>query len=229
MSLLKMICLFASLSIGMFAFAQSEKLAPPTVDFSQHPGLESFLSQLNLAIEQEDLDALFAFLSDDVMSSFGGDGGREEFYQFWDGEQYKLWWTLRRIIDLGGCSLDQNTYAFPYVFNLDLEDGDAVFSIGAVTGERVNLRSYPTVQHSEVIAQLSHELVWFLPNEYGSHIGSGDNEIGEPLWLLVQTYDRKQQGWIYWKYVYSPIDYRMIILYNKEAARWEITALVAGD
>jgi hypothetical protein len=45
---------------------------------------------------------------------------------------------------------------------------------------------------------------------------------------MIQTYDRKFKGWVYWKYVYPTVGPRLFLFKNPRG-EWLISAFVAGD
>ena len=81
-----------------------------------------FRTNLLAAIERKDLDYVLSQCHEDVMVSFGSEGGVADFRSMWfdgDPEDSEFWQTMKKILDLGGTwfSEDPVTFAAPYVFS----------------------------------------------------------------------------------------------------------------
>ena len=145
-----------------------------------------------------------------------------------------VWPLLKRAIKLGGVFLhDTNDltgryqFVFPYVYNLPLDIEDDYFNIGVITGKNVNLRDGPDTA-SPIKSKLTYDVIWFLDGDQYGRTRSGTNPHGDPEWYQVETYDRQKRGWVNWRYVYSPMDYR-IFLFKDGKGSWKISAFLAGD
>ncbi len=216
-----------------FGSAQPSKF-PPINDISKDKSLVAFVNQLKAAVQKKDKAFLLGALDEKVMSDLGGDGGIAEFKKTWnlDAGDTSIWHQLSRIIELGG-AFNKNdpegrfTFGFPYVHLIDLQDADDYINVGVITGKNVNVREKPDLK-AKVLMQLSYDVIWFVEAEQALQKTEGTNLWGEPEWYLIQTLDRKKQGWVFWKYVHSPIDYRLYLFKNKQG-KWKVSAFVAGE
>lgn len=213
--------------------AQPSKF-PPINDISKDKSLVTFVNQLKVAVQKKDKAFLLGALDEKVMSDLGGDGGIAEFKKIWklDAGDTSIWHQLNRAIELGGAfnKDDQEgryTFAFPYVHFIDLEHADDYINVGVITGKNVNIREKPDLK-AKVLMQLSYDVIWFVEEGQALQKTEGSNPWGEPEWYLIETMDRKKRGWVFWKYVCSPIDYRLYLFKNKQG-KWKISAFVVGD
>jgi len=141
---------------------------------------------------------------------------------------------LDRVIQMGGVFLHDTAdmtgryqFVFPYVYDMPLDIEDDYYSIGVITGKKVNLREGPKTA-SPVRVQLTYDVVWYLQEEQYGKTQSGTSPLGGTEWFMVETYDRQQRGWVNWRYVYSPMDFRVFLYKNKQGA-WRISNILAGD
>jgi hypothetical protein len=212
------------------------KQYPPRNDVGHDPTLEKFINNVLQAIEKKDETYLISVLDKDVTFAFDGEGGIkafEETYQL-NNDSSSIWPLLKRVIGLGGVFLHDEAdergkyqFVFPYVYDLELNIDDDYYSIGVITGKNVNLREKPDTK-SVVKTQLTYDVIWYLYGDEYGETQSGTNEFGEPEWYLIETYDRKNRGWVNWRYVYSPVGYRLF-LYKNDKGIWKISAFLAGD
>lgn len=217
-----------------FSLAQSRQW-PPRNEVSLDPDLQVFISDLLDAISRKDEAFLLKSLDDNVMIAFDGEGGIDAFTAMWVPQQddSPIWPLLSRLIQMGGVFLHDTAdetgryqFVFPYVYNIDLDLEDDPFAIGVITGRNVNLRKEPNTG-APVITQLTYDVITYLYEEDGS-AWFGTNEFKEPEWYRIETMDKKYTGWVYWKYVYSPVGFRMF-LFKDARGQWKISTLVAGD
>ena len=229
-----------TLGIALFFFvfqqilpAQPSKF-PPINDIGKDKSLVAFVNQLKVAVKKKDKAFLLGALDENIKCDLGGDDGIEAFKKIWnlDGGDTSLWHHLNRVLELGG-AFDKNdqegryTLAFPYVHFIDLQDVDDYINVGVITGKNVNIREKPDLK-SKVLMQLSYDVIWFVEAEQALQKTEGTNPWGEPEWYLVETLDRKKQGWVFWKYVCSPLGYRLYVFKNKQG-KWKISSFLAGD
>lgn len=210
--------------------AQPSKF-PPINDIGKDKSLVAFVNQLKVAVQKKDKAFLLGALDEKVMNGFGGDGGIEEFKEYWHWPQdtISVWHTLEHILNIGGTFTEEGSkdpksrylFVFPYVNTIDLENPDDYFFIGVITGQNVNLRDKPDLK-AKVIGQLTYDVVRYKDKT------SGKNAKGDPEWHLIETLDHKKKGWVFWKYVYSPVDYRLFLFKDKKG-NWKISTFVAGD
>ena len=219
---------FLTVSVG---YSQT-KLYPKS-EISQHQGLSAFEAKLRSVIANGDTTTLFTLLDEDILNGFGGEGGVEEFKQYWNLPKglEKLWLTLTELLGLGG-TIDKDPdngevigATWPYTFTHFPDELDA-YNYMVVIGSGVALREKPSID-SKVIARLSYDV---LPYDYDLTYRNKANPIPEEgfeyvKWIAL-TY-KGQTGYVSSKYVRSPIDYRMSVLYDN--GEWKIVILVAGD
>lgn len=212
-------------SMAHILSAQPSKFPPPN-DMGKDKALVAFVSQLKAAVKKKDKAFLLSALDKNVKNGFGGGGGIEQFKEYWGWPQdtVKVWHHLQHVLNIGGGFIQTEPgavpiYAFPYVFNLDPGEGD-IFSLGVITGKNVNFREKPDLK-AKVITQLTYDVVTFLSET------RGENEVGDPEWRQIETANKKK-GWVFWKYVYSPVNYRLLLNKNSQG-KWKITAFLAGD
>lgn len=211
---------------AQLGYAQPSKFPPPN-DLGKDKSLVAFVNQLKAAVQKKDKAFLLSVLDEDIMNGFGGDGGIAEFkeYWHWPKDTISVWHHLQHILDIGGgftaqeAGTGEYSFVFPYIYNLDTGDDD-VFTAGVITGKNVNFRDKPDLS-AKVITQLTYDVVQF------SDETRGKNAVGDPEWYLVETSSHKK-GWVFWKYIYSPIGYRLFLYKNKQG-KWKISAFLAGD
>lgn len=187
-----------------------------------------FRERLREAVARKDAFALLDMLDEEVKVDFGGGQGVADFVRAWslDSEQNiarsQLWPVLDRLLAMGG-TFSENGQAFtaPYVFSRWPDDLDA-FQHVAITGEGVRLRERPEL-NSRIRQSLSYELVELLERSSDSTSISGDTFP----WIKVRT-ARADSGYVWGKYVYAPIGYRMGF-YKTGETDWAISFLLAGD
>ncbi|MDF0708065.1 SH3 domain-containing protein [Flagellimonas okinawensis] len=203
--------------------AQGEFL-PPKMEISDY-SLSKFLTELTLAVGKQDKQFIVDHLDPHILNNFGGDGGIDEFKMQWnlEGDSTNLWEILENILLIGGpghiSSTYENSYTLPFTFSDWPEEYDA-FEHYYVLGNNVNVRDKPTTENSEVIGQLSYQIVKISDIE--------ENRISEETkWLHITTVDNSLSGFVYGKYLVSPIGYRMGLI--KRNNGWMINMLVAGD
>jgi len=212
--------------------AQPAKLYPPENEIAD-TSLTLFIDSLKAAIDHQDKDFIIHHLSKHVKNSFGGDGGIAEFktYWHWDSTHSKLWPLLDKIVSMGGgYTNNKDSYSFPYVFTDWPEDYDP-FAHAAITGSNVNVRDQPSLEDSKVLGQITYDIVRLnyeksYPPFTAPQLENVDY-VGPKEWYYVESIDNNVKGFVYWDYVWSPIDYRLGLM--KEENRWTIMYLVAGD
>ncbi len=237
MNLMRIILLMSIfLFTSMMAGAQGPTF-PPRNETDRDPSLMAFTTLLRKAIEQKDAEFLLSVVDQNVSGAIGGEGGLEEFIDVWQPHkpEGKLWPVLKHVVELGGVYLQDMAdetgryqFVFPYVYDMDFEVDVDYYSLGVITGKNVNLREKPDTR-APVLSQLSYNTIWYLYDEtIAGAAESGRNDAGDPEWYLVETYDRKYRGWVNWRYVYSPMGYRLF-LYKNVDGNWKISAFMVGD
>lgn len=214
--LLSILCLFA------LKISAQDKLYPPGPEISDY-SLSQFLTELTLAVGKKDKKFILDHLSPNILNSFGGNGGIEEFKAYWDFDSVdsKFWEVAEQLLLIGGPKHKKDTedYIIPFTFSDWPEDYDA-FEHFLVLGTNVNVRDKPNTQDSQVLGQFSYQIVKWNRTET-------DNLETEPQWYNVSTVDGNLSGYVFGKYLVSPIGYRMG--FTKTEKGWVISLLVAGD
>jgi hypothetical protein len=196
----------------------------PVDQATQDKSFLEFRRNLQEAIQRRDTKFLLGAVDPEIKLSFAEDYGLKRFREMWQPErpESKIWEQLDDVLRLGGTfGYDQDsshTFWAPYVFGR-FKSGDAldVFEALVVIGEEVKLRSSPSTE-APVVAMLSHEVV---------HQVTDEPKAGENVrWAHVITAsDRK--GYVWRKYLRSPIDYRAA--FGKINGRWKLVSFVRGD
>lgn len=186
----------------------------PVDEAVRDPEFFVFRARLQAALAAHDTSELMRIVSPDILNSFGGDGGRDEFREKWniaEPEKSKVWVTLGMVLGLGGSFFTDSTFAAPYLVNRTPGDG---FEVLAVLGKKVFVRAGPSLT-STPIDTLSFETVTMWREK------SSTND-----WEPVRT-ARGRTGWVLTRYLRSPITYRAG--FRRHGGRWWMSSLVAGD
>lgn len=202
----------------------------PVDEAQDDPSFLTFRKELQAAIKKRDTAALLAALHPEFKSSFGGDGGIEEFVRMWglaeaDSASSKVWHELARVLEHGGAFVPVNesrVFIAPYVSARFPDEYDS-FEYAAVTGENVKVRKSPS-STGEIAATVSHEIVYVRPNR--------DEDKAETIggeshpWIPVVLWNGVE-GFIYGKYVRSPLGWRAG--FEKQDGKWKMTFFLSGD
>ena len=186
----------------------------------------SFREDLYDAILEKDIIFLQSILHDDIKFSFGSENGKEDFLKTWNlseaPENSNFWAEMEAILRLGGAFYDKNNNSFyaPYLFML--EDIDDPFTQSIVVGEKVRLRDKAS-SSGKIITLLNWDLVEFVHQEeqFEETIGGEKH-----FWQKVKT-ENDATGFVYGKYVRSPIDFRAG--FTKYDEQWMMSLFIAGD
>jgi hypothetical protein len=201
------------------AMAQVAKLYPVD-EGPKDPSFKAFRDKLIEAAKNRDTKFVMSILDPDILNSFGGDGGVEQFKEKWkpDNPNSELWGVLLEVLSIGG-SFDPRTKDFcaPYVFsNFPELDG---FEHSAIIGEQVRVREQPSLT-SPIIASLSYDIV-DLPDRPVNPI-----KMDGISWIAIKLSNGKT-GFVSKQFIRSPIDYRAC--FSKKNGKWRMNTLVAGD
>lgn len=221
------------LLISNIAFTQSRTFLPPT-EAIKDSALSAFIKNLKIAVQKKDTTFIYAALSPNIRNSFGDDESDniKEFKQLWKLEKSntEFWYHINTVLSMPGCFSDKSKeYNFPYIFCFQPKKNEDVFELALITEKDVALKQNPSF-NSKTLLKLNYNVVSyvFIPKSDGV-ITKGKNELNYPEWYLitVQNGKKKMKGWVYYKYIYSPVSYRLIL--GKENNKWLIQAFVAGD
>jgi hypothetical protein len=173
-----------------------------------------FRARVQAAVATHDTAEIMRIVDQDILNSFGGDGGREEFRQHWrldNPEKSPLWTTLGFVLALGGRFREDSTFSAPYLVGGTSQDG---FESLVVLGANVAMHSGPA-STSKVVDTLSFEEVtkW---REKSTTRG----------WEPIRN-SKGRTGWVLERHLRSPIGYRAGFV--RRDGQWWLRALVAGD
>ncbi len=212
---------FLLLTISVLALGQNSKF-PPRDDSGNNPELQLFVRELKEIIKNKDSQRLLAKVHPQIKFDFDEGIGVEKFKKNWKPEDKNssLWPIMSKIVGLGGVFVKNRTnpffdFVFPYVNEVDLEDGDEYFTTLVITNKDVKVREKPDL-NSKVVGQLTYDIVSY---DY--------EKSKDEKWYFIQTADKKISGYISSDFAYSPVDYRMFL--TKEKEKWMISCIIAGD
>jgi len=165
-------------------------------------------------IKRRDIKQIGGLLHPEFSYGFGG-GSKENFLS--DLEQRReLWEELDSLLALGGCFVGPDNFIAPYAFFLEIpQESCADFDCYVIVGNRVNVRVTPDMA-SPISFQLSYNVVRVKDRE----------NMRKNTWLEIATLDGRK-GYVYKKYVRSPLDYRMS--FRRNHGKWMAEGLYAGD
>lgn len=209
------------LAASIHAIGQHSKLLPKD-DSGKTPELKLFVNELKGVIKNKDSERLMGMVHPQIKFDFDEGIGKDKFKKHWKPEDKNssLWPIMNRIVQLGGVFVKNRTnnffdFVFPYINQIELEDGDDYFITLVVTSKDVKVREKPD-QNSKVVGQLSYDIVTY-----------DDNKGKDGQWYFIKTANNKISGYISADFAYSPVDYRMFL--TKEKGKWMISCIVAGD
>lgn len=200
----------------------------PVDEARQAPGFARFRTRLLAAVQRKDLTWLKGILDRNIKYSFGADGGAAGFLRFWklnsNPTASPFWKTLRDALRLGGTWSGKNgRFTCPYVHTRFPAACDP-FRYAAITGKNVNVRAKPKL-NAPVITRLSWAIVGYRQQPPSALPSSSLGGERYP-WREITT-PRGRRGYVWGKYVYSPIGYRAA--FQKKAGRWKLVLLISGD
>ena len=176
-------------------------------------------------MESKNLSKLLTYFDKDILVSFGGDEGFDGLKRYWklnkNPRKSEIWQEIKNAIEIGGTFENDNRYWTPYVFT-KFPEAYNTFEHAAVVGNFVRMRDKPSLQ-GEIIAELDYEIVKLTNVADQKRETFGDETH---YWNEVIR-QNNQKGYIYGKYLRSPIDYRMGM--TNDSGKWLITVFVAGD
>jgi hypothetical protein len=198
---------------------QVQKLYPVD-EAAKDPSFFTFRARLMQAVQRRDAAYLLSIVSPKIETSFGGDGGIEEFKTMWKPEraQSEVWSELTKVLSLGGAFDKDGIFEAPYISAKWPEDKDG-FELGVIIGENVRVRAAPQIS-SSIMRQLSFDIV-DVP-DWQANKARGEKRD----WIKVKLSDG-QSGYVAEEFIRSPIDYRAG--FQKQDGRWLMTFFIAGD
>jgi hypothetical protein len=188
----------------------------PVDQAASRPDFFTFRAQLLTALARHDVAALLSVVHPNIKNGFGGDDGKANFEAKWRpaAADSEVWATLAEVLALGGTFESPATFVAPYVSSRWPESVDA-FDHVAVVGDRVRIRHRPS-QDAADAGSSSFEIL---------RLATEIQDAGES-WTAVRLANGTT-GYISSRYVRSAVDYRAY--FKKEAGRWQMLMLLAGD
>ena len=186
------------------------------------PSFRSFRDTLLDALARKDTTALLAAVAPDIRTSFGADGGIEDFRSMWalDDPRSRVWSELARVLGMGGAFLSDSAFAAPYVYAIWPDSLDA-FEYVAVTSPAAVVRTAPSAS-ADTLGTASHSL---LPYEDWRGVPESPVEP-DTSWAGILLPDGRT-GWLHAADVHSPVGWRAI--FEMRDGRWRMAAFIAGD
>jgi hypothetical protein len=201
---------FLLLAVSVLVLGQNNKL-PPRDDSGKTPEPQLFVKELKEIIKSKNSQKLLTLVHPQIKLDFDDGIGIEKFRKNWKPEDKNssLWTIMNKIVGLGGVFVKNRTnpffdFVFPYVNQVDLEDGDDYFITLVVTNKNVKVREKPDL-NSKVVGQLSYDIVTY---DY--------KKSKDYNWYFIKTTDKKISCYISADFAYSPVDYRMFLTKRRE-------------
>ena len=213
----------APVSATMFTVTE-HKLPPPNQSFNAD--FKAFYDEFTAAVGKKDMRFIDGILDDEVMSSFGGEPGKEYFHEYWSGQN--LWAALNDIIALGGVYYSRgserypsygNCFVAPYTYAKFDETGVDAFEHYVVIDKGVPVYAEESVE-SEVITKLDYRILAY-------HRDNGDLFSKGPEDFVSVTTLTGATGYMQKQYLRSPMDCRLCI--EQKDGEWKLLWLIAGD
>ena len=214
------------------------RLIPPKQVFDAE--FEAFYKEFVAAVRAKDMDFIDSILDEGIMSSFGGEPTKEYFYEFWEHRDQRkdvyrksLWDELEAIITLGGRyyqagvfrEVTGKCFVAPYLFMdfiyEDFADDDVrPFDYDVIIEKGVRVYENANT-NSKVIDTLDYNIVIY-------HYNANETlwELSPDDFVSITTLSGAA-GYIQWKYLRSPIDFRLCI--EQKDGEWKLLWLIAGD
>lgn len=181
-----------------------------------------FRERLLAALARRDTAFLHGIVSPDIRTSFGANGGINDFKTMWKtaDSSSAVWDTLDRLLRMGGKHSSDSMFYAPYVYAFWPDSIDA-FSYVAVTGINVAVHAERQSQ-SQVLGTATHSILKVV-----QWTGvPGDVIPSDTSWVRVELPDRRS-GWMTVGDVYSPVSWRAA--FARRGDHWVMILFVAGD
>lgn len=191
----------------------------PINETSKNISFSQFKSDLLTAISSQDQLFILSILDSNILNSFGGDGGIEEFKSLWkiDNSSSQFWSIFKSTFDLGGFfSVDKLEFTFPYLTMAFPEELDS-FTYGVIITDSAKVfrstnenSNFHTTNYT-----ILEKLEW-------SEIGLDKDATYIPVVIGIYRY-----GFVKKRDFRSPIDYRGRFIFKENS--WKLKSFVAGD
>lgn len=191
---------------------------PPIDEGTGDPSFANFRRELLTTISRKDKIRLLRIVSPDIISSFGGEGGKDEFVRHWhlDSPKTKIWLELQWILTHGGSfDREQGSFWAPYVYSKWPDEYDSFNHAAAVEAAVPVLKARPG--NSPVIGMLRYSIVRIIEESWWEK---------KPDEFIKIQYGR-MEGFVQASKLRSPIAYRAC--FQKIDGSWYLTRLVEGD
>lgn len=180
-------------------------------------GFARFRAELLDALARRDVARFRPMVAEDIFYSFGGDAGRDAFFENWglddDPGASGLWTALAETLMLG-CARFRGEMVAPYAFAHWPEfDG-----VGTSFLARPGAALYP---RPEVDGEPIATLAWHVVED-----ADAEGAAGNSLWRRVRLADGRT-GYVREAELRSDIDYRAS--FQRRDGRWLLATFVAGD
>lgn len=226
-----------SLSLGQLLLVSAVVWAAPGAKFEAHkltpvdeatqkPDLVAARDALKDAVKKKDVEALLKLVDPNIKCGSGGKDGIASFKTRWhldaNAAESPLWQVLGRVLDLGG-TFEGDQFVAPYVFAKWPESHNS-FEFGAITGDKVNVRSKPA-KEAPAVKQLNYDIVRFV---FDSFEKPATLTIDGETWPWVKVgLANGSEGYVWGKFFQSPLGYRAG--FQQTNAEWKLTSFVSGD
>lgn len=219
---------FPTPATGSEASYKPAKLKP-VQEAHLDPTLQTFWKQMALAARARDFSLLEPHLDPDLKWTLGPETGLKSFLRYWNLDKHPrqsiFWKELDRILNLGGAFVggDRTRFQAPYISACWPNEYDG-FAFAAITAENVPLRqtAEPT---GKVIGWLSYDIVRL--NLAQLSRAPRQKLQGETHPWIQITDAQGKVGFVWGKYLRSPIDIRLLV--EKKNGSWKITCFLGGD
>lgn len=221
--------ILAAMVLATAAQAHEPLIARPVDEAAKDRTFEMFRTVLRAAVAERNTDYVVSQTCPDILVSFGGEGGRDEFRAFLTvpedslSDEYKPqaaamrdahWAALAEVLDMGGNFTSQDEFWAPYTFNVELPGDRDPFTTYFVTGSNVLLRSGPG-KDTAAISSLSYVAVT---------IAEYDPEAEYQPVVLANGI----KGYLHRDFLRNVVDYRAGFQRGEDGA-WRLCTFVAGD
>ena len=186
-----------------------------------------FREALRQTLRDRDAFGLMSVVAKDIRYDYGSTDGTAGFVRRWGLDNpveiagSPIWDLLSEILAQGGIFTEGGSnFVAPYTFACFPGNGDPATQ-GIVTGTGVRAREKANVS-SAAVYKLSHDVVDIIAFTPDSTTLSGETYP----WAHIRH--AGQEGYIFGKYIKSPLDYRAFFS-KTPTGGWELSLLLSGD
>lgn len=187
-----------------------------------------FRENLRQLVKDKNVFGLLEAVDEQIKNGFGDNNGFAEFVTLWEldkpekAAESKIWDILEEILALGGSFL-----AMPGGFEANYVSSTwpAAYESSdhaAIVGSGVRFRTSPTLQ-SKTIASISYDIVKVLEYTEKEETIAGETHP----WVKIAMLDGRE-GYVYGKFIRSPLGYRASFGINGKG-QWQMNSLLSGD